>query len=952
MVERRRRRKPLVLSSTKSLITSVLSNSSSNKQQQNTNEIEIDAAPPNIIINNNYSSGDAETTSLQLRAGILRISSSSSREKASCIDEGALIGVSTSLLKRLSITSASLVIVKNVDSQIQRISQIVALDPPNVHDVSSNNESFSYNASNAMVVFPSVTFPMICHVPLVSEVAYVSPLLAFNLGLHTSCLKLLLHHGEEKLTSLFEVKGETESNLEASKDFNVTLDIKPLTKLPRYASHLRVSFVKIPECGTIGSLVGNSSIEAEDRQQKIDIALNEYFTIDRYLSRGDVFSVCINWNCKSAMCIACSQNNQNSSDTNLYFKVVAAEPSDEPILRINRTETALVLSASTPSAIPPNLLLNKKQGFSPLHQDTVKTLASIIAPTLCPSALSSKFRVSVLLFGVPGCGKRTVVKHVAHQLGLHVVEYSCHDLVASSERKSSAMLTQAFTAARRYSPTILLLRHFDAFSNLSSNDGSPNDQIGVNSEVASVIREFTEPLSSNEDDYEDEDEAEHMNNSRAIYTHPVLLVAAADNSEGLPPIIRRCFSHEMKMGPLTEEQRVEMLSQSLQRIPELLPDTSPEDLAKDMVGQTSGFMPRDIRALIADASSSLIPANGISFENKEPQKLDESSSHEPKPPKDIQPPSKDFMTKALDRSKKRNASALGTPKVPNVKWEDVGGLEDVKKSILDTVQLPLLHKDLFSSGLRKRSGVLLYGPPGTGKTLLAKAVATECSLNFLSVKGPELINMYIGESEKNVRDIFQKARAARPCVIFFDELDSLAPARGASGDSGGVMDRVVSQMLAEIDGLNDSSQDLFIIGASNRPDLIDAALLRPGRFDKLLYVGVTTDPSYRERVLKALTRKFKLHEDVSLYSIAKKCPPNFTGADMYALCADAWFHAAKRKVLAADADPTNVKDELDSVVVEYEDFVTVLRELSPSLSLAELKKYEMLRDQFEGASSK
>ncbi|KAI3741821.1 hypothetical protein L1987_59499 [Smallanthus sonchifolius] len=390
-----------------------------------------------------------------------------------------------------------------------------------------------------------------------------------------------------------------------------------------------------------------------------------------------------------------------------------------------------------------------------------------------------------------------------------------------------------------------------------------------------------------------------------------------------------------------------MLSQSLQRIPELLPDISPEDLAKDMVGQTSGFMPRDIRALIADASSSL-----VSFENNEPQKLGESRSHEPKPPKDVRPLGKEFMIKALERSKKRNASALGTPKVPNVKWEDVGGLEDVKKSILDTVQLPLLHKDLFSSGLRKRSGVLLYGPSDTGKTLLAKAVATECSLNFLSVKGPELINMYIGESEKNVRDIFQKARSARPCVIFFDELDSLAPARGASGDSGGVMDRVVSQMLAEIDGLNDSSQDLFIIGASNRPDLIDTALLRPGRFDKLLYVGVATDPSYRERVLKALTRKFKLHEDVSLYSIAKKCPPNFTGADMYALCADAWFHAAKRRVLAADADPTNMKDEVDSVVVEYEDFMTVLRELSPSLSLAELKKYETLRDQFEGASSK
>nr|KAJ0219506.1 hypothetical protein LSAT_V11C300128800 [Lactuca sativa] len=188
--------------------------------------------------------------------------------------------------------------------------------------------------------------------------------------------------------------------------------------------------------------------------------------------------------------------------------------------------------------------------------------------------------VTVLLFGLPGCGKRTVVKHVASQLGLHVVEYSCHDLLASSEMKGSSMLAQAFSAARRYAPTILLLHHFDAFNKLSSNDGSQNDQVGMNSEVAYVIREFTEPFRQ-DDDYEDEEEeAEHMN---TINTHPVLLVVAADNSEGLPPTIRRCFSHEMKIGGLTEDQRVEMLSQSLHLIPELVPDTCTEDVAKDMI---------------------------------------------------------------------------------------------------------------------------------------------------------------------------------------------------------------------------------------------------------------------------------------------------------------------------------------------------------------------------------
>ncbi|KAH0660381.1 hypothetical protein KY289_029129 [Solanum tuberosum] len=755
----------------------------------------------------------------------------------------------------------------------------------------------------------------------------------------------MIHQGKEALSPIFEAKSD---NIVSEKDNTlITLGLEPLDQLPKYATHLRASFVKIPECGTVDSVKKDSSIEAEDRQELIDMELNKYFGVDRFLSRGDLFSVCINWNCKSALCIPCSQKKQNDG----------MEPSEEPVLKVNRTRTALVLGGNVPSAVPPDFLIPRPQGSLPLQVSTVKTLASILIPPLCPSALSSKFRVVVLLHGLTGCGKRTVVKFVARQLGLHVVEYNCQSIFANSDRKTSAALAEAFSMARRYSPTILLLRHFEAFRNLASNEGSPHDQVGMNLEVASVIKEFTEPIAEDEEIYSEGKSNAHdqVKFAQPVNRHPVLLVAAADSPEGLPPTIRRCFSHEISMDPLNEEQRKEMLSQSLQHVSELLPNTSLEDLVKDLVGQTSGFMPRDLRALVADVGANLVHSHASQDVKVVHGDLKEGS-HESKPIENdgshdsAKSLSKEDVMKSLERSKKRNATALGTPKVPNVKWEDVGGLEDVKKSILDTVQLPLLHKDLFSSGLRKRSGVLFYGPPGTGKTLLAKAVATECSLNFLSVKGPELINMYIGESEKNVRDIFQKARSARPCVIFFDELDSLAPARGASGDSGGVMDRVVSQMLAEIDGLNDSTQDLFIIGASNRPDLIDPALLRPGRFDKLLYVGVNSEASYRERVLKALTRKFKLKEDISLLSIAKRCPPNFTGADMYALCADAWFHAAKRKALASDSDSTGSEEMDVSIIVEYEDFLKVLGEISPSLSMAELKKYELLREQFEGSS--
>jgi peroxin-6 len=256
----------------------------------------------------------------------------------------------------------------------------------------------------------------------------------------------------------------------------------------------------------------------------------------------------------------------------------------------------------------------------------------------------------------------------------------------------------------------------------------------------------------------------------------------------------------------------------------------------------------------------------------------------------------------------------------------------------------LKHPELFAGGIRRRSGVLLYGPPGTGKTLLAKAVATECSVNFLSVKGPELINMYVGESERLVRDVFIRARRAKPCVIFFDELDSLAPARGRGSDSGGIMDRVVSQLLAEIDSAQAGSgnDDVFIIGATNRPDLLDPALLRPGRLDKLLYVGIASQSEDREKVLRALTRKFSLQNDVDFANIAKQCPPLLTGADMYGLCSRAWMTAFKRKVKQDPSDNSNT-----GVQVQHSDFIECLGTLTPSLTQEDVSRYESIKNEYK-----
>ncbi|CAM0902833.1 unnamed protein product [Alopecurus aequalis] len=862
MVERRPRRKPLVLASTQALLDSL------------PGERRGPAPEP-----------------VRLKAGVLRFPARSS--DSGCGEFGELasfVALPASALRRLAVVTGTPVLVKNTDNNVGRIVKAVVFDRPSLDESQrehADRVASTSSSDHVMGFLPTRSFPANGFAPLDEDVAYLSPLLAFNLGVHVSSLKLLIQKGEEPFKFCSTVYEDSAAS--SGTGISLHLELLPCPQVPRYALHLRVSVVRIPDCGVLASLKINSASGGSDYQDMIDQGLNEYFKFDRFLAREDVFCIHNDWNCGMISCLACNKENDRLHPSSMvYFKVTGMEPSDDPILRVKCDQTALVLGGSASAPVPPCSFFAANDDSVPLHGEIVEQLASIIAPALCPSNILPRIKFSTFLYGPSGCGKRTVVMHVANHLGVHVVECCCHDLMTSSESGASAALVAAFKEAQKYSPCIILLRHFDAIGNTSSNEGPQSEQSGIAANVESVIKQYT--------------------GQRWVAKDSLAARDVTGNS------------------------------------------SINDKFVKDMSVQTSGFMPRDILALIADAGVSF--AHKVAVEKSSNDKLEDvvtaSSSTTQNEESHF---SKEDILSSLERAKKRNRAALGTPKVPDVKWEDVGGLEEVKKVILDTIQLPLMYKHLFSSKLPKRSGVLLYGPPGTGKTLLAKAVATECSLNFLSVKGPELINMYVGESEKNVRDIFEKARSARPCVIFFDELDSLAPARGSSADSGGVMDRVVSQLLVEIDGLSDNSQDLFIIGATNRPDLLDSALLRPGRFDKLLYVGVNTEASYRERILKAQTRKYKLHKNVSLLSIAQHCPPNFTGADIYALCADAWFHAAKRSVKTLEADPSRNKDTVaEEVIVEIDDFMTVLGDISPSLTMEELQNYEQLRQKIEGPS--
>ncbi|NJE53864.1 CDC48 family AAA ATPase [Thermococcus sp. 21S9] len=574
----------------------------------------------------------------------------------------------------------------------------------------------------------------------------------------------------------------------------------------------------------------------------------------------------------------------------------------------------------------------------------------------------------VLLYGPPGTGKTLLAKAVANEANAHFIAINGPEIMSKYYGESEERLREVFKEAEENAPAIIFIDEIDAIAPKREETHGE-----VEKRVVSQLLTLMDGLKSR---------------------GKVIVIGATNRPDAIDPALRRPgrFDRELEVGVPDKQGRKEILQIHTRGMPiepdfrrdkvlEILEKLRGDERFRDVIDRaiekvekakdeeeikralrelderlydevkarlidalleelaevTHGFVGADLAALAREAAMAalrrLIKEGKIDFE----------AEHIPREVlEELKVTRKDFYEalKMVEPSALREVLL----EVPNVRWEDIGGLEDVKQELREAVEWPLKYPEAFMGlGITPPKGILLYGPPGTGKTLLAKAVANESEANFIAIKGPEVLSKWVGESEKNIREIFRKARQAAPTVIFIDEIDAIAPRRGT--DVNRVTDRLINQLLTEMDGIQENS-GVVVIGATNRPDIIDPALLRPGRFDRLILVPAP-DEKARLEIFKVHTRKVPLAEDVNLEELAKKTE-GYTGADIEAVVREAAMLAMRRALQEGIIKPGMKADEIRRrVKVTMKDFEEALKKIGPSVSKETMEYYRKIQEQFK-----
>ena len=504
----------------------------------------------------------------------------------------------------------------------------------------------------------------------------------------------------------------------------------------------------------------------------------------------------------------------------------------------------------------------------------------------------------ILLYGPPGCGKTLLAKAVANETDAYFIAINGPEIMSKFYGESEQRLREIFEDAKEHSPAIIFIDEIDAIAPKREEVTGE-----VEKRVVAQLLALMDGLEARGD---------------------VIVIGATNRPNALDPALRRPgrFDREIEIGVPDKQGRFEILQVHTRNMP--LADNV--DLRR-LAEITHGFVGADLAALCREAAMKALRRILAKID------LDKDEI-----PAEILEKLEVRMEDFMNAFREITPTALREieVEVPNVRWSDIGGLEKVKQELREAVEWPLKYPDAFKRlGIDPPKGILLYGPPGCGKTLLAKAVATESEANFVSVKGPEIFSKWVGESERAIRELFRKARQVAPSVIFIDEIDAIAPMRGIGIGDSMVTERVVSQLLTEIDGL-EKLEGVVVIGATNRPDILDPALLRPGRFDRVVYVP-PPDKKARLEILKIHTRRMPLAEDVNLEDLAD-ITEGFSGSDL--------------EVLVREAGLLALREDISAKKVYKRHFEQALKKIKPSITPEMIRYYQAWSERSKGITQK